>query len=83
MVSEFIWPFGDLEQFVQIANAGPEGCDAGDLIDKTAKARLYDLGLVAPKYGGRFRLTEAGELTWETVRRIIGYTDPWKVAPHD
>lgn len=76
----FFWPFGDLEQFIQIANAGPEGESAGALIDKSAKARLADLGLVTPKYGAMFRLTPLGERVWSEVRRIIGYTDPWRVG---
>ena len=53
-------PFRLFEQFVQIANAGPAGVDAGDLVCKAHKEELFELGLVTPKYGTGFRLTTEG-----------------------
>lgn len=78
-MSNYIWPFGPLEQFIQIASAGPSGCAAGDLLSKSDKAKLADLGLVTPKYGTGFRLTPLGDRVWKELRRMIGYTDPWTV----
>ena len=72
-------PFRLFEQFVQIAIAGPAGVDAGDLVCKAHKEELFELGLVTPKYGTGFRLTEQGILLWEHIHRIISYTDPWVI----
>lgn len=65
-----------LEQLGQIATA-PDGVDAGSLISKADKALLADLGLVVPKYGDRFRLTEKGLAAWRSIedylKRLAGY----------
>jgi len=73
-------PFPLFEQFVQIANAGPLGVEAGDLISKCHKAQLADMGLVTPKYGTSFKLTAEGQRWWTEIRRVIAYTDPWNIA---
>lgn len=75
------FPLGLIEQFVQIANAYPDGVSAGALISKSDKAALADMGLVTPKYGTDFKLTEDGVRVWGELRRIIGYTNPWTVKP--
>lgn len=72
-------PFPLFEQFVQIANAGPNGVDAGDLVCKAHKEELADMGLVTPKYGTGFRLTPEGERWWAEIKRVISYTDPWGI----
>lgn len=72
-------PFRLFEQFVQIANAGPEGVFAGDLVCKAHKEELFELGLVTPKYGTGFKLTDKGMRLWIEIRRIISYTDPWVI----
>lgn len=77
-MSEFVWPFGPLEQFIQIATN--PGIDAGSLVSKDDKRQLAEAGLVTPTYGGSFHLTPLGEHVWQELRRIISYTDPWTVA---
>lgn len=69
----------EIETFLQIGSAGPDGVDAGDIVCKESKKRLAEDGLVTPKYGTRFRLTEDGLRVWKELRRIISYTDPWVV----
>ena len=50
-----------VEQLMQIGNS-IGGADAGSLINKSAKAELFDLGLITPKYGAVFTLTEDGAM---------------------
>lgn len=51
---------GEAAQFLQIVQAYPFRVEAGNLISKPDKASLADKGLIAPKYGDDFHLTDKG-----------------------